>query len=57
MWLRTKQIVLNVLREMGLIALHNFCVHWTISSKNLSLEVVFLYQSFLVLTVGGCLFP
>lgn len=26
MWLRTKQIVLNVLREMGLIALHNFCV-------------------------------
>ena len=40
-----KNVLDHLLSEMGIITLHSCCVH------NLSLKVVFLLQSFLVLTV------
>ena len=36
---------------MGLFTLHNCCVSWSSDRHSLSMKVVFLIQSFLVITV------
>ena len=49
----TSQLLNHLLHEMGLLTLHNYCVSCSLKYYNKwSQKVDFLFQSFLVITVG-----